>query len=101
MLNKKICIIVLVGLPASNKTTFARPFVPFVNAQVDLSCVHVFYDDLVSRERQAKLAKDELAGTDTSQWKDTRRQIVAAVRDLVKVKKKKMLLVKLPNSRST
>ncbi|XP_063233787.1 L-seryl-tRNA(Sec) kinase [Bacillus rossius redtenbacheri] len=69
------CVIVLVGLPASGKTTFATSLSDHVASSsrrdVRYEVVHVCYDDLISFE------------DDPSSWRDVRKNLVSRVDELV------------------
>ena len=81
---RKIGIVTLVGLPAAGKTFFAKQFMKFLTKKDEFSCLHVCYDDLVSRKRQAEMAKQELA-EENKAWKEARKHIADAVRDTLRL----------------
>ncbi len=56
---KRCCLVLLCGLPGAGKTTFAKKFAEHLKRQENsCSVVHVCYDDLISRARQAEMAKE-------------------------------------------
>lgn len=57
----KICLLVLCGLPASGKTTFAKSFRKFLHAITDHSWlpVHISYDELLPSSAEENLFEKE------------------------------------------
>ena len=50
-----VCLVLLIGLPAAGKTTFAQKFVEEFT-KLDFNVVHVCFDDHIDHSEQAKLA---------------------------------------------
>jgi len=80
MEDPKICLVVLIGLPGSGKSSFCNLYSNFL---VSKTCdtIHVCYDKLISLEAQAKM-KDE-----AGRWKAEREKIHEAVELIIKSKK--------------
>ncbi len=94
-----VCLVVLMGLPAAGKTTFAKTFVETFKER-DYNVVHVCYDDFIANSEQAKLAElaesaqtvaqddhsvnlpeENLAQSEqkSPKWKDRRKEILDGV----------------------
>jgi len=71
------CLLVLIGLPGSGKTTLARRLVSALGDRYRV--VHVEYDDAVSVEEQARMWAERAAGGDEPEWREARRRVEAAV----------------------
>jgi len=52
----KVCLVLLIGLPAAGKTTFAQKFVKEFT-KLDFNIAHVCFDDHIDHAEQAKLAE--------------------------------------------
>ena len=74
-----ICILVLIGVPGCGKTSFCQNYQAHLESQ-KLNLVHVCYDDLILRERQAELATNN---DEHGKWKLERNDIVTAVDVLI------------------
>ena len=107
------CLVLLIGLPAAGKTTFAQKFVEEFT-KLDFYVVHVCFDDLIDHSEQAKLAEiaeklecaenrdpptsvqpnsaqNDISPKNSAQveenlpkWKIRRREILGGVEDLLK-----------------
>ena len=66
--DRKWCLLALIGLPGSGKTTFAKA----INVELEDTCVvHVCYDELIPLERQRAIAKKD----SEEDWKEARKAV--------------------------
>lgn len=62
---RRACVLALVGLPGAGKTTLAAALGDHLRSGRDAAVVHVCYDDIVSRERQAEMARSRRDGEES------------------------------------
>ena len=74
-MSSNVCIVVLVGIPGSGKSTFCDKYSKFL-ADKNCKCIYVCYDELIPLSRQAKVCEE-------GQWKEERSKIVNAVKHIV------------------
>ena len=78
MEESKVCLVVLIGLPGSGKSSFSDVYSDFLSTK-SLFCIKVCYDKLIPLEAQAEMKEEE------GRWKVERSKIVDAVTHVVKI----------------
>lgn len=78
--NNEICIVVLIGLPGSGKSTFCQLYKKHLETE-PVNVVHVSYDDIIPLEKQAEMATGQ--EEDGGKWKKERENIVTAVEKFI------------------
>lgn len=79
----QLCILVLIGLPASGKSTFARILSAFLE-QAHISSSIVSYDDYYARLAAEKYGKNTSDNFDPELWHQSRIQCVDQVENIIK-----------------
>jgi len=77
--DSKICLVVLIGIPGSGKSSFSEVYSKFLEAK-GLDCIHVCYDKLIPLKDQVKMKDEE------GSWKAEREKIVEAVEQVIKTR---------------
>ena len=75
------CLLVLIGLPGSGKTTLARRLCSALSNSYRL--VHIEYDAVVDLSEQARLQAAAAAGEGDDRWREARRELERAVEAVV------------------
>ena len=75
----QICLVVLIGVPGSGKSTFCELYSDYLTAK-NCCCIHVCYDKLIPLETQAKMREEQ------GSWKAEREKIVEAVDQVLKIR---------------
>ena len=79
---KSVCLLSLIGIPASGKTFFAQKLISL--ASETICCLLVTYDDLIPVEDQAKMALIADRRTEEKRWKKARKGVFEAVSHIAK-----------------
>eukprot|EP00092_Neocalanus_flemingeri_P014854 GFUD01016038.1.p1 GENE.GFUD01016038.1~~GFUD01016038.1.p1 ORF type:complete len:326 (+),score=83.05 GFUD01016038.1:39-1016(+) len=79
MSDDQICLVVLIGIPGSGKSSFCELYSDYLSAK-KCSCIHVCYDKLIPLERQAEMRGEQGC------WKAEREKIVEAVEQVLKIR---------------
>jgi len=75
--SKEVCIVVMIGLPGSGKSTFCQHYRQHLETE-SVNVIHVSYDEIIPLEKQA-----EMASRQDGKWKEERENIVTAVDQLI------------------
>ena len=77
---KQISLVLVMGLPASGKTSLCKKLLSLNFNSTDLKIVHICYDSLISIEDQITYATED---NNESKWKKARKDVVDLVEDLI------------------
>jgi len=77
--NNKLCLVVLIGIPGSGKSSFCGLYSDFL-ASKSCECIHVCYDKLIPLHTQAEMRGE------SGRWKAEREKIVEAVEHVIKIR---------------
>ncbi|XP_043224116.1 L-seryl-tRNA(Sec) kinase-like isoform X1 [Amphibalanus amphitrite] len=75
------CLLILIGLPGSGKTSLARKLQLALSRQYRV--VHVEYDAVVDLSEQARLQAAAAAGEGDEGWRNARRELERAVEEVI------------------
>ena len=70
---KQISLVLVMGLPASGKTSLCKKLLSLNFNSTDLKIVHICYDSLISIEDQITYATED---NNESKWKKARKDVV-------------------------
>ncbi|XP_053207856.1 L-seryl-tRNA(Sec) kinase-like [Panonychus citri] len=88
----KGCIVLIIGLPASGKSTFTTRLVNYINRNhVDMKCLYLDFDKVIPLEKQ-KLIVNQLDSSSSSSWKENRKYFISSCETYLS------LLINSPNS---
>ena len=88
---KPAAIVLLIGLPASGKSTFAKLLQKKLQDKEDFVSIHAEYDDLISLEKQKEYAED----SDNDKWKSERKAILQNVDNFISCQNDSFVKLKL------